>query len=146
MKQTNYTLYDFLDVDPSGKSDEILWRACTPEDILERDGVIEIKVPFQKQMPSNEITPDMSVPQQTCSLKISALGNNILRITVGAGLALTPDKSEMLEYDPALKPEVLSFEKKPDEWLIRDKRGVVRAVFNFREQKLNRWSSLVPDP
>ena len=145
MKQTNYTLYDFLDMDPSGKSDEILWRACPPESISERDGIVEVNIPFKKQIPSNEITPDQNEPRQNYTLKICAPGSNILRISLEVAAKIS-EHSEMLEYDPALKPEALHVEKTQDEWLVRDTKGKIRAVFNLREPDINRWSDLVPDP
>ena len=64
MKQTNYTLFDFLDFSPELNEGDRLWRACTPTSIFEKGGNVFITIPFQQQHNSNEISSDLSIPKK----------------------------------------------------------------------------------
>ncbi|MDR0798144.1 MAG: alpha-xylosidase, partial [Dysgonamonadaceae bacterium] len=143
--QTNYQLFDFLNFHPALNEGDRLWRACIPADIREQDGDIFISVPFQKQNNSNEITPDLSVSRQNYILRIRALGEKILRVSIAFDGQIS-ETSEMLQLDEKLKQNPLSFEKNNDEWLIKDRQGNRRAVVNFREPEKNWWSDLQPAP
>jgi len=145
MLQTNYTYYDFLDFDPANDNNERLWRACTPLDAREKDGAILVTIPFQKQEPSNEIKPDTSEPKRNYTLKVSAYGNNILRISLILEGSVE-ETSEMLQPDAALKRNNLTVNEKSDEWIITDADNRIRVRFDFRQPPLKRWSDLQPDP
>ncbi len=145
MKQTNYYLFDFLDFDLALKGEESLWRACKPSAIQQLGEDVIISVPFQKQKYSNEIAADKNVPRKEYNLRLRAYGEKILRISIGFGIPDMPD-SPMLLIAPELKSTPLRFEKKGNEWIVTDTRGIKKAVFNFHPIETEFWSSLLPEP
>ncbi len=145
MQQTNYQLFDFLDFSPELNQGDRLWRACLPTAIQEINGDVFVTIPFQQQNNSNEITPDLSVPRKEFTLRVQALSEKILRVSIAFAGEIV-ENSEMLELDSRLKKQALSFEKKTDEWIVKDKLGNKRAVFGFREAKTDVWSDLIPAP
>lgn len=145
MQQTNYQLFDFLDFSPELNEGDRLWRACSSTNIIEKNGEIFIHIPFQKQNNSNEITPDLASERKEYTLRIKALGNKILRVSMALSGNIMED-SEMLEMDARLQPTALSFEKTEFEWIIKDAAGNKKAVIDFQEPKTDWWSDLVPGP
>jgi alpha-D-xyloside xylohydrolase len=145
MKQTNNYLVDFLDFDPAFKGDEVLWRACRPEDIEAIHGDVVVTVPFQRQRPSKDICPDPETPRRQYTLRLRAYGPGIMRIGIGFGVPDMND-SPMLEMDPGLKTIPLSVEKSEHEWTVRDAEGWTRTVFNRRPPQIDHWSDLLPRP
>lgn len=145
MQQTNYQLFDFLDFSPDLNEGDRLWRACLPTAIDERNGDIFITVPFQQQENSNEITPDFSLSRMEFEMQISALGPKILRISMAFETGFEAG-SLMLDLDPRLKKNPLSFVKNDTEWIITDAAGNKRAVVGFRVIETDWWSDLVPAP
>jgi alpha-D-xyloside xylohydrolase len=62
MKQTNYLLFDFLDFDPTVSPDKTtrrLWKAGRPIGFEEENGGVIIHLPFQCQLPGNDLAPDL---------------------------------------------------------------------------------------
>ncbi|HRZ98419.1 MAG TPA: alpha-xylosidase [Paludibacter sp.] len=145
MQQTNYQLFDFLDFSPELNQGDRLWRACSPSDIVEKNGDVFITIPFQKQNNSNEITPDLTSDRNEYSLRIKALGNKILRVSMTLSGEIMED-SAMLEMDARLQPTALTFEKTDFEWIIKDTAGNKKAVIGFHEAKTDWWSDLVSGP
>jgi alpha-D-xyloside xylohydrolase len=145
MQQTNYHLFDFLDFSPELNEGDRLWRACLPTNIQEINGEILVTIPFQQQNNSNEITPDTSVPRKENVMRIQALNDKIVRISM-AFVGEIQETSEMLELDARLKKQVLHFEKNPEEWIVIDENGAKRAVFSFRKAIIDWWSDLLPAP
>jgi alpha-D-xyloside xylohydrolase len=145
MQQTNYHLFDFLDFSPELNEGDRLWRACLPTNIQEINGEILVTIPFQQQNNSNEITPDTSVPRKENVMRIQALNDKIVRISM-AFVGEIQETSEMLELDARLKKQVLHFEKNPEEWIVIDENGAKRAVFSFSEAIIDWWSDLLPAP
>jgi alpha-D-xyloside xylohydrolase len=145
MKQTNYQLFDFLDFDPDLTDEERLWKACKPVNIEQQDGDVLVTIPFQKQIPSNDITPDKNTPRKEYKLRLRAYGDRILRIGIGIGIESMPG-SVMLDISPDLMITPLGFEKNDDEWLVKDISGKVKARYNRKESMLDYWSDLVPPP
>lgn len=145
MRQTNYQLFDFLDFSPELNDGERLWRACLPTNIQKIGGDIFVTIPFQQQNNSNEITPDLSVARKEYTMRIQALNDKILRVSLVFSGEIQ-ESSEMLELDYRLKKQALKFEKKQDSWIILDNTGNKRAVFNFLEAKTDWWSDLLPAP
>ncbi|MDR3220049.1 MAG: alpha-xylosidase [Dysgonamonadaceae bacterium] len=143
--QTNYQLFDFLDFNPSLNGEDQLWRACTPTEIKEQGGDIWVNMPFQKQKNSNEIVPDNSVSRKDYNLRIRAYGDKIIRVSLGFDGQIAGD-SEMLQLAENLKYTPLSYEKREEEWFIRDAQGRCKAVFNFRPPETDWWSDLQPGP
>jgi alpha-D-xyloside xylohydrolase len=155
--QTNYQLFDFLDFHPALNEGDRLWKACTPTDIREQNGDILVTIPFQQQNNSNEITPDLSVARKDYTLRIRALGEKIIRVSILFGGQISETSEMLLPPDPLkgeseksplgdLKVSRLSFEKRDKEWLIKDSKGNKKAVFNFRQPEMEWWSDLQPAP
>ena len=145
MKQTNYHLFDFLDFDLELTKDESLWRAYKPTDIAVDGTDVLITIPFQKQKLSNEMEADFSVPQKTYTLHLRQYGDKILRTFIGFnGEKMTG--SEMLELDPKLEIRPLTVTKSAEKWVVKDDKGVKRAVVDLREPVIDWWSDLQPGP
>ncbi len=145
MNQTNYQLFDFLEFDPSLKKKEALWKACKPTAIEAMDGKVIVTIPFQKHIPSVDIIPDLDSPRKDYKLVLSALGDKILRASIGIGQQV-PESSEMLQLDHRLIPEPLSFEKQPDRWIVKNSQGVTKAIFDLSDPATDHWSDLLPEP
>ncbi len=145
MRQTNYQLFDFLDFDPALNEGDILWRACTPTHIEEKNNEVFIFVPFQKQNNSNEITPDLSIKRKNYELRIKAFGNKILRVSMALEGNIQ-EESEMLSLSSDLKINPLTFEKNEKEWIIKDTKGTKKAIINFGQPETAWWSDLQPGP
>lgn len=145
MIQTNYQLFDFLDFNLELNEGDSLWRACRPVAIEERDGDIYITVPFQKQSNSNEITPDLTEARKNYLLRLSAYGDKILRVSMEIGDEVM-ETSEMLQLDSRLGKMPLTYDKKQEEWIIRNLEGTKKAVVSFCEPEIEWWSDLQPAP
>lgn len=145
MIQTNYQLFDFLDFNPELNEGDSLWRACRPVAIEERDGDIYITVPFQKQNNSNEIIPDLTEARKNYLLRLSAYGDKILRVSMEIGDEVM-ETSEMLQLDSRLGKMPLTYDKKQEEWIIRNLEGTKKAVVSFCEPEIEWWSDLQPAP
>ena len=146
MRPTNYYLFDFMDFDTDLKRDESLWKAYKPTSVREKDGDILVSVPFQKQVLDNDMSPDLSVPKEEYTLVIRQYEPKVLRLFIGFGEAEMTDSSEMLQYSPRVRKTPLSVSFANDQWTVTDPQGTVRAVINIQEPRLDRWSSLQPDP
>ena len=146
MIPTNYYLFDFMDFDTALSRDESLWKAYKPTAVREKDGDILVSVPFQKQVLDNDMAPDLSVPKEEYTLVIRQYEPKILRLFIGFGEAEMTDESEMLQYSPRVRKVPLGVSFADGRWTVTDAEGAVRAVINVAEPKLDRWSSLQPDP
>lgn len=145
MKRTNYQLHDFLDLstDPGGR--ERLWKAGKPLDISSMDGDILVRIPFQKQLPYNDLQPDLSAPEKIHTMVIRSYNRKILRIFCGfaeKGMHSSP----MLKFHKDLKKTALFVEKKENEWMVKDEYNTIRAVFHLEEPAIDHWSDQVPPP
>lgn len=145
MKQTNYQLFDFLDFDPALTGEDVLWKACTPTGIELDETDVVLTVPFQKQLLSNDITPDNDVHRLPFQLRLRAYGDNILRVAVGQDKA-NMNESVMLDMRSDLEISPLHFEKYEGEWLVFDHSGIVRARLNRKSYPIDYWSDLLPEP
>lgn len=157
MKITNYHLFDFLDFDPSYKCNESLWKAYPPQEVYEKNGDIYLEVPFQKQKQSNDMEADISYKQEIYTLILRQYGSRILRLFIDFNddeedISLN-DESVMLQLNPKLKKQPLQLmrlganqEGKSDGWTVISKDGKLRAIINTKEETLDRWSTLQPDP
>lgn len=146
MKQTNYHLFDFLDFDTELKTDEALWKACKPTAIYEKEGDIYLTVPFQKQMPGNDMAADESVARSEFTLKIRYYTHHILRLYTGLGESDWREESEMLQMSPELRKLPLTVSEDDGLWSVRDQQGGLRALVNLRNPVLDHWSDLLPPP
>ena len=145
MKQTNFHLFDFLDLNPDLNGDEILWKAGKPLNIEKLSNDIVITIPFQKQKCSSEISPDTKVQPKIGHMRIRGYGEKILRISCGVAVSEMYE-SPMLDISPVLNISQLGFEKKGVKWIVKDAKGDQKAAFNLAEPDTDYWSSLVPKP
>ncbi len=148
MKQTNHQFFDFLDFNTDLSLEEgvsRLWKACKPIDITNEGLGVALMVPFQCQLLSNDIVPDTSVPRKNYKIILRAIGEKILRVSIGFDKKIAI-KSPMLEIAEDLQEIKLHFEKKSDKWIVKDPNGTLRAVFDLSEPKIDHWSDLLPEP
>jgi alpha-D-xyloside xylohydrolase len=145
MQSTNYQLFDFLDFDINLKGKERLWRACKPNSYIVEDNDIIISIPFQKQIYSNEIKPDLTEKRKEYKMRLRAYGDKIVRMSIGFGVDEMLD-SPMLEIDKNLKIFPLNIENNDNEWIIKDIDGKKRACINFKPYNTEHWSDLLPGP
>ena len=145
MKQTNYQLFDFLDFDPSGTPEEILWKACSPLSIFTEGVDAVIEIPFQGQKKSHDITSDQAFPRKNYFLKLRCYGERIIRLSVGFGVPVMQDTSMLLiDKDLPLIPNV--YEINDEEWIVKDRNGTLRAKLNRKAYDTEHWSDLIPSP
>ena len=145
MKQTNYQLYDFLDIDPKNENAASLWRACKPVKMELVDGDLQLSIPFQKQIQGNEIKPDIHVPKIIKQLNIRAYGVDILRVSL-AMEGKIQETSPMLQLHEAVEVQPLCIIQEDERWLVTDESGKKRVEVIFDEIQLDTWSDLVPAP
>ncbi|MGF7140584.1 glycoside hydrolase family 31 protein [Roseimarinus sediminis] len=145
MKQTNYQPIDFLDLDPSFSGEEKIWKVGKPSQIEVKGTDAVLTIPFQKQLCQLEYAPDMDVPRREFQLVMRAYGDKILRVAVAFDGQAMPN-SVMLEMDAKLSVTQLLVEKNDEEWLVKDNSGVVRARFIRKDNKIDHWSDLLPEP
>ena len=127
MKQTNYQLIDFLDVDPALTGNELLWKAGAPTAMWQDGTDVVLEVPFQQQLPDVNINPDTEIAPVSYQLRLRAYGEKILRVATSFGKEeLMPD-SPILEMASDLQVVPLQVEKGEEEWLVKDEEGRVEG-------------------
>ena len=146
MRPTNYHLFDFMDFDLELSKNESLWKACKPTAVYEKDGDVYITVPFQKQVLSNDMAADTSVPREEYTLILRQYSNKIIRLFCGFGDWEMTDQSEMLQFSERVQKLPLQVKAGDGEWTIYSADGVRRAWINVKEPKLDHWSDLLPAP
>ena len=146
MRPTNYHLFDFMDFDLELSKNESLWKACKPTAVYEKDGDVYITVPFQKQVLSNDMAADTSVPREEYTLILRQYSNKIIRLFCGFGDWEMTDQSEMLQFSERVQKLPLQVKAGDGEWTIYSVDGVRRAWINVKEPKLDHWSDLLPAP
>ena len=146
MRPTNYHLFDFIDFDLELSKNESLWKACKPTAVYEKDGDVYITVPFQKQVLSNDMAADTSVPREEYTLILRQYSNKIIRLFCGFGDWEMTDQSEMLQFSERVQKLPLQVKAGDGEWTIYSADGVRRAWINVKEPKLDHWSDLLPAP
>ncbi len=138
-------MIDFLEFDQEFKGEEILWKACRPNDIKEVGGKIILTVPFQKHKPVVDIEPDLEAERRNYELTLGLYGDSILRVAIGVEDEV-PDSSPMLEISESLSQQPLVFEKNDSHWVVKDSQEVIRAIFDFSVPEIDHWSDLLPEP
>ena len=146
MRPTNYHLFDFMHFDLELSKNESLWKACKPTAVYEKDGDVYITVPFQKQVLSNDMAADTSVPREEYTLILRQYSNKIIRLFCGFGDWEMTDQSEMLQFSERVQKLPLQVKAGDGEWTIYSVDGVRRAWINVKEPKLDHWSDLLPAP
>jgi len=148
MIPTNYHLFDFMDFDAELSKNESLWKACKPVAVYECGGDVCIDVPFQKQILSNDMAADESAARETYTLVLRQYTTKTLRLFMAFD-GKAPEElptSEMLQMSDRVKVMPLKVKEDDGQWVISTADGVTRAILNMREPRLDRWSSLQPDP
>lgn len=148
MTLTNYHLFDFMDFDAELSKNESLWKACKPVAVYECGNDVCIDVPFQKQILSNDMAADESVARESYTLVLRQYSTKTLRLFMAFD-GKAPEElptSEMLQMSDRVKVMPLKVKEDDGQWVISTADGVTRAILNMREPKLDRWSSLQPDP
>ncbi|MFC4873796.1 alpha-xylosidase [Negadavirga shengliensis] len=148
MKQTNYLLFDFLDFDPTVSPDKTkrrLWKAGRPIGFEEKNGGVIIHLPFQCQLPGNDLAPDPEVESAVQTLEIKAYGEKILRLTLDLE-GFSEKESAMLQEDIEKQSLPLIVEQHRNHWLVNDANGNIRARFDFKPASKDHWSDLLPPP
>lgn len=146
MRPTNYHLFDFMDFDLELSRNESLWKACKPTAVVEKDGDVYITVPFQKQVLSNDMVADTSVPREEYILILRQYSNKIIRLFCGFGELEMTDQSEMFQFSERVQKLPLQVKAGDGEWTIYSNDGVRRAWISVKEPKLDHWSDLLPTP
>lgn len=135
-----------MDFDLELSKNESLWKACKPTAVYEKDGDVYITVPFQKQVLSNDMAADTSVPREEYTLILRQYSNKIIRLFCGFGDWEMTDQSEMLQFSERVQKLPLQVKAGDGEWTIYSVDGVRRAWINVKEPKLDHWSDLLPAP
>ena len=135
-----------MDFDLELSKNESLWKACKPTAVYEKDGDVYITVPFQKQVLSNDMAADTSVPREEYTLILRQYSNKIIRLFCGFGDWEMTDQSEMLQSSERVQKLPLQVKAGDGEWTIYSVDGVRRAWINVKEPKLDHWSDLLPAP
>lgn len=135
-----------MDFDLELSKNESLWKACKPTAVYEKDGDVYITVPFQKQVLSNDMAADTSVPREEYTLILRQYSNKIIRLFCGFGDWEMTDQSEMLQFSERVQKLPLQVKAGDGEWTIYSADGVRRAWINVKEPKLDHWSDLLPAP
>jgi len=148
MKQTNHQFFDFLDFNTDLSKEEgisKLWKACKPINIVQNDLGVALTVPFQCQILSNEINPDIDVPRKNYEVFVRAYGDKILRVSIGFENVIVLE-SPMLEMADDIQEMKLNIQKYQDKWTVNDANGNIRAIFDLSNPNIDHWSDLLPAP
>ena len=146
MRPTNYHLFDFLDFDTELSKNESLWKAYPPTAIKQSEGDIHITIPFQKQVPSNDMRADTSVELEEHTLIIRQYTQGITRLFLSLEGQPISDESEMLQFSERIEKMPLSLTATDEGWVVETQEGIRRAVVYTLSCQLDHWSDLLPDP
>lgn len=146
MRQTNYHLFDFMDFDPSLEREEWLWKCHEVISVSEKNGDIILDIPFQRQLHQEDMAPDIGSLPEAYTLVIRAYSDKILRLFISMTDDSMTDESLMLQMDESLTGMPLKVCNDNGLYIITDSEGKTRATIDTRPYKLDRWSSLQPDP
>ena len=143
MRQSNYPLFDFLDLDDI--HGDVLWKACNPTDIAQSGEAVVINIPFKKEKVLNEISTDGQPTRVHHQMKLTAYGDQVLRISIGFGVSVM-EESPMLELASELKITPLHVHRADKKWIVKDAKGKARAIINLAPPETDHWSDLLPSP
>ena len=146
MRQTNYHLFDFMDFDPALEREEWLWKCHEVISVSEKNGDIILDIPFQRQLHQEDMAPDIGSLPEAYTLVIRAYSDKILRLFISMTDDSMTDESLMLQMDESLTGMPLKVCNDNGLYIITDSKGKTRATIDTRPYKLDRWSSLQPDP
>lgn len=162
---TNYHLFDFLEFPEDLSTPLRLWKSYRPTCIASVNGDIIITIPFQQQKLEADMAADTAVPQQSYKLVLRQYSEKILRVYCDFQSDTLPsDESEMLLFSNRINKIPLNFILSDSQNIIVSEvqqlnisddfagqisvvtpDGTQRAVINFTEPPIDRWSDLQPD-
>lgn len=146
MKQTNRFINDMLDFDSPEAINDTLWIGEMAVDVIERNGNIIVRIPFQAQK-KPLLLPDVNIEKKIYSMNIRAYGDEIVRCSITFGEEFLDDTSNvMIEWEPSLKQNPLRVEKTEYGWNIIDDKNVIRMKINTYKKPIKKWSNLQPVP
>ncbi len=136
-----------MDFDPSLQTDEALWKAYAPTNIVEKDGDIVITIPYQKQLHQEDMAADTTAPQQSYDLIIRAYEPDIVRLFTTMADDKMSETDDMLQFSPAVKRLPLTIiHRSPvccDLVAAHNKRI---ATIDLSAPIIDHWSDLQPAP
>jgi len=162
---TNYHLFDFLEFPEDLSTPLRLWKSYRPTSIASVNGDIIITIPFQQQKLEADMAADTAVPQQSYKLVLRQYSEKILRVYCDfRSDSLPSDESEMLQFSNRINKLPLNFILSDSQNIIVSEvqqlnisddfagqisivtpDGTQRALINFTEPPIDRWSDLQPD-
>ncbi|MDX2052181.1 MAG: glycoside hydrolase family 31 protein [Polyangiaceae bacterium] len=151
MKQHSQVLQDLLDLPTENDPRERLWVAGKPLGVEADARGVVVRLPFRPcSPPYTQFTVDLDAAPTVHALHISALGSEVLRVT----LVFDPSnksmacqrQSEMLVPDTLPTKEVLKVFKTEFGWDVVDAAGMVRVRINTQAAPIKKWSELLPPP
>lgn len=146
MKQSNRFIYDMLDFELPEATNDILWIGEMAVDVLEENGTVVVKIPFQAQQ-RPRLMPDISKEKKVYHMAIKAYGDDIIRCSISFGEEFPDDSANvMFEWDPSLEQQPLRAEKTEYGWDIVDNNNVLRMKINTSKKPIKKWSDLQPAP
>lgn len=136
---------DWLNFNPSAGGEEVLFCAQRPRAVaLDNNGNVRLDVPFQPyRMSENGLAVDTQ-PLRTHTLTVSAIGDEIVRVTFGDGRV--SDDSPMLDWHASLKQSPLAVHPQTDAWQALDHRKHVRLRVRRTDPPVRRWNGNMPAP
>jgi alpha-D-xyloside xylohydrolase len=148
MKQRNRFVFDMLDQDLPSAAGEIVRRAGRPLSVLEREREAIVRVPYRaRRLEGIFLSPDPGVADRVANLRVSAYGDEILRLTAAFGERFPDDRQNpMLDLDPELEKGILRTSQSAEGWEIRDAGGRLRMRLSTRDGERHFWSELQPEP
>lgn len=135
-----------MDFDPDRSTNEALWIAGNPTKARVVRGDVHITIPFQKQMPGNEMVPDMGTPTEDATLIIRCYSNNVMRLFIGFGEHTMYERSHILIQDASRKKVQLSVEYEDGGWLVMGLKGRTYAAIDPLAKPVTQSSQLYPPP
>ena len=145
MKQTNYHLFDFMDLDPAMQKAEDLWKAYAPSAVKEHDGDIVITLPYQQQKRQEDMAADTTVPQRAFDLIVRAYKPGILRLFTTMVGDLMVEQDDVLQMAPDIQRTPLTLRKNSKGFDILAESIEVGTI-DLSPTPLDHWSDLLPAP
>ena len=146
MKQTNYHLFDFMDFDTELSKDEALFKALRPTAIIEKQGDIEITIPFRKQLLQEDMEADMKAKLEHHKLTLRAYGYSMLRVFITMAGDEMSDTSDMLCLHESISHVPLHVTEEDGIYTIADDKGNTRCTIDMNDPVIDHWSDLQPAP
>ncbi|MGJ3241732.1 MAG: alpha-xylosidase [Opitutales bacterium] len=138
---------DFLDINDPAYRDAKLWKAhAVTAAEAAADGSVHLTVPFFRCKDAYWVPDESEAEQRKETLVVRALGDGMLRVTLGMPVESTEAGAELLEMAGTLDPQPLTVESVDHGWLVRDPAGRTRMRLSTKIPETQPWSELIPEP